>query len=1031
MTEEDKSQGESELHLTCPSCHSMINFMRMASKETLQYCPCCGFPLYDAHKSSSLESGNSLGEISLIQEHLPLQEQIQFTIGPYQILSNIGKGGMGEVFLAYDTTCGRRIALKRIRTDLSNHRQLYNRFIKEARITSQLTHPSIIPIYAIHVEDHLIYYTMPFVEGETLKQILRKTRRQEKQGEKLDHLGGSIPALIRIFINICQAVAYAHSKNVLHRDLKPENIIIGKYGEVLILDWGLAKLIKTDESNDEKGEITRDSSEESNVPHQMTRSGKVVGTISYMAPERALGQPATIQTDIYSLGVILYQILTLHLPFSRGTLKEFQHSIGQEKFLDPSVVAPYRDVPSILSQIARKCLSPNLSQRYSTVQYLTQELENYIEGRSEWFLIAELDIHNKADWEFQENVLIAEHIAITRHTEVSDWVNLMVSKLSITENTKVDVLIRLGERCHGIGFLLSIPEAEEREHLNDGYCLWLGSEKLKATKLLRSTVEVMNAPDIYLKRYEWYTVCLEKIEHNIHFYLNGIFQFSYISHSPLIGTHIGLLARDADFEIAHFHVYSGSQNITVKCLAVPDAFFAHKDFSKALSEYRRIGYSFSGRAEGREAMFRAGITLMEQAKDEKDPIRLNHLYDLALQEFEKLHSTPGAPLEYLGKALVYEALHDYEEEIKCFELACRRYAKHPLLPVLQEQILFRMHETSHHHRLATYHFILLVVRHLPKIAQGNHVRKLFGNLQKHWEHLNFFEDEPACDFFEQLRSLQFGITLSFWLAKPYVILEIIEDLIKLDNISVICIGNALFGLIEIGSKNLASKAIEKITSSLSLEKHRDLQKTLKFIEIALKCTSESLSAAFERFFSQASEVLTFEEQRILIYLIEFGIDEQQTSITIHYEEQIKSYSVDKSGSIYLESAMIWTYLIEKQWEKAENMLHKYPLEDLSKDSTLLHFLTGCWLYISEGKDIAYAHFSGIMEVSYPRTWTLFTHFLLEKITHEQRWHQKAFLWEKRQLYRQAVLFYHCSGNNEQKIHYQKLMRQEYIDIEEH
>src|SRR5262249_32874545 len=157
--------------------------------------------------------------------------------GSYQVLKVIGKGGMGEVFLAYDTTCGRRIALKRIRSDLMEHVQMHNRFLKEARVTAQLTHPSIIPIYAIHGQQQQeVYYTMPYVEGQTLKQILRKAKQVEKKGQKSDVAGGSIPALMRIYLSICQAIAYAHSKEVLHRDIKPENIIVGQYGEVLILD---------------------------------------------------------------------------------------------------------------------------------------------------------------------------------------------------------------------------------------------------------------------------------------------------------------------------------------------------------------------------------------------------------------------------------------------------------------------------------------------------------------------------------------------------------------------------------------------------------------------------------------------------------------------------------------------------------------------------------------------------------------------------------------------------------------------------
>jgi serine/threonine protein kinase len=173
----------------------------------------------------------------------PTAEEVLFTVDFYQVIKSIGKGGMGEVFLAYDPNYGRYLAIKRIRSDLIENKAIFNRFIKEARITSQLTHPAIIPIYAIRDEAEMAYYTMPYVEGDTLKQILIRTKKQQQQGEELDHIGGSIPALMRIFLNVCQAVAYAHTKRVLHRDLKPENIIIGRFGEVFMLDWGLAQLI--------------------------------------------------------------------------------------------------------------------------------------------------------------------------------------------------------------------------------------------------------------------------------------------------------------------------------------------------------------------------------------------------------------------------------------------------------------------------------------------------------------------------------------------------------------------------------------------------------------------------------------------------------------------------------------------------------------------------------------------------------------------------------------------------------------------
>ena len=865
---------------------------------------------------------------------------------------------------------------------------------------------------------------MPFVEGETLKQILQDARQHEKRGERSNQLGGSIPSLVRVLLSMCQAIAYAHSRGVLHRDLKPENIIVGKFGEVLILDWGLAKIIKDQDEDETDVALQLESTRKEKG---LTRFGKVVGTVAFMAPERGMGNPATQQTDIYSLGVILYQILSLHMPFRRTSIPEFRKMMHEEVFTDPAEVAPYRDVPKILTRICQQCLAPDPKDRYQSVEDLIRDLENFIEGRSEWFLATKLDIHNKDDWEFQENVLIAEHVAITRHAEVSDWVSLMISKTSFSENIKIEALVKIGDKGHGLGLLFSIPEAGERKHLNDGYCLWLGSDQFRATKLLRSTVEVLNAPDLFLQRFEWHKLRLEKVDDHIHFFLNDALQFSYISHLPIVGTHVGILSRDADMEIKDLSIYVGSQNVMVNCLAVPDAFLAHKDYAKALSEYRRIGYSFPGRAEGREAMFRAGITLLEQARNNSDPQRVKELYELALQEFEKLHLTPGAPLEYLGKALVYQALHDYEEEYKCYVLACRRHPHHPLLHVLEEQIVYRMHESSRQHRLATYNLILLVVRHLPKISASNHSQKLFASLQKHWEPLFFIEDDPECLTSISLRNIFFSIQLSFWLAKPYFLAELLDELASMRKLHSITACNAIYCLIELGSWRLAAKKMIQFIESRTAEEIDVLEKDFEPLKVLLLCYKHSLDDALQRFFSEPRTYFTLSEFRTLLHLMEYAIRNNQLDKVDAISKQVESLTLSSEEKLRFDCYRIWAFLLKKDWGEAEKLLHTYDIELLSKETTPLHFLYGCWLLATEGVEIAQIHFSGILDVSYPRSWTLATHFLNGKIGDDLKWFQKAFMWEKRQLYLQLILYYHCLGNQSKMNEYQKLEKLEWID----
>src|SRR5690348_2093329 len=326
-------------------------------------------------------------------------------IGNYLIERRLGKGGMGEVFLAFDPIASRHIALKQIRTDLSQNSSLKKRFLREALIAAHLSHPSIIPIYSIHKEEKNVFYTMPFVEGQTLKEILKISSEEEKEGEIKHPIGSSISALAHIFLKVCQAIAYAHSKGILHRDLKPDNIIVGKYGEVLLFDWGLADVVEN-----------KDESFTNALPisSELTKPGKIPGTLLYLAPERLLGGTSSSQTDIYALGVILYQILTLHSPFYRKSVEQWRKTLHLERVIDPLEVAPHRDIPQHLADVVKRCLCFKPEERFQSVDEMISEVNNYIEGRPEWIPTAQLHIENEADWEFQENVLLAKHIAITR-----------------------------------------------------------------------------------------------------------------------------------------------------------------------------------------------------------------------------------------------------------------------------------------------------------------------------------------------------------------------------------------------------------------------------------------------------------------------------------------------------------------------------------------------------------------------------------------------------------------------------------------
>ncbi|MCE5293532.1 MAG: serine/threonine-protein kinase PknD [Chlamydiales bacterium] len=1005
--------------IQCPFCNA--TFKRSKERQEakpLVFCAYCGNRLL--LESSRDQASTMPSSMSLVD--IPKPEEIQSVIGQYQVVNSIGKGGMGEVFLAYDTVCGRMIAIKRIREDLAKFPLLKMRFLREARITAQLTHPSIIPIYSIGCVDNLIYYSMPYVEGETLKMFIRRAKEKEKRLQRKPDPHSSIPFLVRQFLQVCQAVAYAHSKGVLHRDLKPENIIIGKYGQVLILDWGLAKVLGDEEELPIRNERTDD---ELDVRAGLTRIGKVVGTVSFMAPERAQGKPATIKTDIYSLGVMLYQLLTLQLPFRRKSLREFKKRYSKEQLVSPEIMAPYRDVPEMLSETVKRCLAADDTERYASVDELIESLENYLEGKSEWVQVKELDIDRKDDWQFQENVLLTEHLALTRATETSEWVSLMISKDGFSGNMKLEARLRFGVKGQGIGILFSVPESMDIRHLTDGYCLWLGSEhhNIKTTRLLLSSVSVHEAPQIVLANDEWHTVRVEKVDDQVSFYLDDILRFSYVSHIPVIGNHVGLLSRDADFEIEGLTVSVGSQNINVNCLAVPDAFLATKMYAKALAEYRRIGASFIGRQEGREALFRAGMTLLEQAKDVKFAAQRKELLDLALDEFTHLRNTPGSPLEYLGKSFVYHELEDYEEEAKCFELALRRYSHHPLVPILEEQIVFRMHESSHQNRLAAYHFICLVTRFLAVWAEGPVPSKLFASLEKNWEKPFFIQhSDDGKD--AELKRISINLCVSFWLAKPYIISEILDDILQRPIVAMPYLADAIFLLVMLGSDTMAKEKMARIRQVLSLSEQERYHHALELSDTII-ATASDLKQGVLYLQTLNQQKLSLDEERFIWFLLRSALDQGDEEALDRIVQRLLKINFQFENQEIIDALIVEKLIYEGNVEGVQQVLQKYPALRLAQESSPLYFVNSCYLVMREGIQAAMLEFNKLLDIAFPRSWVLGAHFVAGKIHMTPAgWFMRSFAWERRCLYQQLRLVWHAAKDIEKAQYWKGLIEEE-------
>ncbi|HLE63975.1 MAG TPA: serine/threonine-protein kinase [Pyrinomonadaceae bacterium] len=278
---------------------------------------------------------------------------VHATLSHYRIISKIGAGGMGEVYLAEDTKLGRKVALKILPADVASDQKRMQRFVQEAKSASALNHPNIITIHEIDQTDSVHFIATEFIDGDTLRQRIQRTPM--KLSEVLD-----------VAIQIASALSAAHAASIVHRDIKPENIMLRRDGIVKVLDFGLAKLTER---------LPPDSLDTEAPTSFKTDPGTVVGTAIFMSPEQAGGLDVDARTDIWSLGVVLYEMVAGCLPFAGSTSSEVLASILGDKETQP--LARYsREVPAELERIVSKALRKGREQRYQTIKDLMLDLQS-------------------------------------------------------------------------------------------------------------------------------------------------------------------------------------------------------------------------------------------------------------------------------------------------------------------------------------------------------------------------------------------------------------------------------------------------------------------------------------------------------------------------------------------------------------------------------------------------------------------------------------------------------------------------------
>jgi serine/threonine-protein kinase len=297
----------------------------------------------------------------------------------YETSSMLGQGGMGEVRVCRDRRIGREVALKVVHEKYAARLDMKERFLREARVQGQLEHPSIVPVYDLaRGPDGAPYFTMKRVRGHTLEKIIDALKAGDDEAKRKY----SPRKLLAAITSVCLALDFVHARGVVHRDLKPSNVMLGDFGEVYLLDWGLAKILGASEVVDAPASTVSSQERVTSAPSVLTSAGTLLGTPGYMPREQLVGHLLDIdgRADVYALGAILFEILTLQRLHVGATIQEVLKSTMEGVDARASARAPERDVPPELEAICVKATATAPDDRYATAREMSDAIERYLDG---------------------------------------------------------------------------------------------------------------------------------------------------------------------------------------------------------------------------------------------------------------------------------------------------------------------------------------------------------------------------------------------------------------------------------------------------------------------------------------------------------------------------------------------------------------------------------------------------------------------------------------------------------------------------
>ena len=544
----------------------------------------------------------------------------------YRIIDRHKIGGIGVIYRAEDLELNREVALKEIREQYANDPQSKARFLLEAEVIGNLEHPGIVPIHGKgHYRDGRVWYAMKFIEGESLQEAIKRfhegrSSRSRSENELI------FRGLLGRFVVACDAIEYAHSRDVLHRDIKPDNIMLGRFGETVVLDWGLAKIL--DGRADNESEVEGPLRLLASLEVDPTRFDKAIGTLRYMSPEQAIPKVGQIRrpSDVFSLGATLYCLLTGQAAYTGSDLNDVKERVIRGEFPQPRQVRP--EVPAPLESICLKAMKIDPANRYSSARALAADIER-------WLAEEPVSVHKYpamaiADrWARRHRTLVAATAALLITLSIALVVsNFLIRaeekkaeenyRLAVTEKKRAEENAKLAQENFQIAYqavdqmlarvseqrLMYVPGMNEvRSEFGDD-----------ASRFLKRLVE--KRPENRELRLMYAAKCTAAANNH---WVAGRLERFFEYYDEIIATRVFLLAGDPS---NLYHVNA----------------LAHDRMSKAsvLQTSRRPTSSASAEtndSRGAKSMFEEGIVQLDELKAQGEaPVEVNYLRALLLNE---------------------------------------------------------------------------------------------------------------------------------------------------------------------------------------------------------------------------------------------------------------------------------------------------------------------------------------------------------------------------------------------------------------